>query len=63
MDEHNGYFRTVTTKGNSWDENEVSENNLFILDEGMKYSRLFNRSWQKTKESILQDLWVIKHIW
>ena len=44
MDEHNGYFRTVTTKGNSWDENEVSENNLFILDEGMKISRLFNRS-------------------
>ncbi|QUG40357.1 beta-propeller domain-containing protein [Psychrobacillus sp. INOP01] len=36
MDEHDGYFRAVTTKGNSWDENEVSENNLFILDEGMK---------------------------
>lgn len=36
MDEHNGYFRIVTTKGNSWDENEPSENNLFILDEGMK---------------------------
>jgi len=35
MDEHNGYFRAVTTKGNSWDANEVSENNLFILDEGM----------------------------
>lgn len=36
MDEHNGYFRTVTTKGNDWDENKVSENNLFILDEQMK---------------------------
>lgn len=36
MDEYDGYFRAVTTKGNSWDENEVSENNLFILDEGMK---------------------------
>ncbi|TQR14085.1 beta-propeller domain-containing protein [Psychrobacillus soli] len=36
MDEHNGYFRAVTTKGNSWDENKVSENNLFILDDKMK---------------------------
>ncbi|SDN29543.1 Secreted protein containing C-terminal beta-propeller domain [Psychrobacillus sp. OK028] len=36
MDEYNGYLRAVTTKGNSWDENEVSENNLFILDDGMK---------------------------
>lgn len=36
MDEYDGYFRAVTTKGNRWDENEVSENNLFILDEGMK---------------------------
>ncbi|MFJ8065935.1 beta-propeller domain-containing protein [Psychrobacillus sp. NPDC096426] len=36
MDEHNGYFRTVTTKGNNWGENKVSENNLFILDEQMK---------------------------
>lgn len=36
MDEHNGYFRAVTTKGNSWDEKDVSENNLFILDKGMK---------------------------
>lgn len=35
MDEYDGYFRAVTTKGNSWSENEVSENNLFILDEGM----------------------------
>lgn len=36
MDEHNGYFRAVTTKGNSWNENDVSENNLFILDDKMK---------------------------
>lgn len=36
MDEHDGYFRAVTTKGNSWDENEPSENNLFILDKRMK---------------------------
>lgn len=36
MDEHAGYFRAVTTKGNSWNENEPSENNLFILDSGMK---------------------------
>ncbi|MEK4484489.1 beta-propeller domain-containing protein [Psychrobacillus sp. FSL H8-0484] len=36
MDEHDGYFRAVTTKGNRWDENEVSENNLFILDNKMK---------------------------
>ena len=35
MDEHNGYFRAVTTKGNNWGEDEPSENNLFILDEGM----------------------------
>lgn len=35
MDEYNGYFRAVTTKGNSWEPSEVSENNLFILDEGM----------------------------
>ncbi|TQR20405.1 beta-propeller domain-containing protein [Psychrobacillus vulpis] len=36
MDEHNGYFRAVTTKGNFWDDKEPSENNLFILDGGMK---------------------------
>ncbi|MCK1999426.1 beta-propeller domain-containing protein [Psychrobacillus psychrodurans] len=35
MDEYNGYFRAVTTKGNNGDEKEVSENNLFILNEGM----------------------------
>lgn len=36
MDEYNGYFRAVTTKGDTWNENEPSENNLFILDKGMK---------------------------
>ncbi|MEI4769025.1 beta-propeller domain-containing protein [Psychrobacillus sp. FJAT-51614] len=36
MDEHDGYFRAVTTKENRWEENEPSENNLFILDKGMK---------------------------
>ena len=36
MDEHEGYFRLVTTKGFAWDEETPSENNLFILDAGMK---------------------------
>jgi uncharacterized secreted protein with C-terminal beta-propeller domain len=36
MDEHDGYFRVVTTKGFAWDTEELSENNLFILDAGMK---------------------------
>ncbi|MEK4523360.1 beta-propeller domain-containing protein [Psychrobacillus sp. FSL W7-1493] len=36
MDEHDGYFRTVTTTGDLWDERNPSENNLFILDEDMK---------------------------
>ncbi|MGE6487206.1 beta-propeller domain-containing protein [Paenisporosarcina sp. NPDC076898] len=36
MDEHEGYFRVVTTKGFAWDTEELSENNLFILDAGMK---------------------------
>ncbi|MGB5945504.1 beta-propeller domain-containing protein [Paenisporosarcina sp.] len=36
MDEHDGYFRVVTTKGIAWDNEAPSENNLFILDEGMK---------------------------
>ncbi|HSO58564.1 MAG TPA: beta-propeller domain-containing protein [Paenisporosarcina sp.] len=36
MDEHEGYFRVVTTKGFTWDNRAPSENNLFILDEGMK---------------------------
>ncbi|WP_158233802.1 beta-propeller domain-containing protein [Sporosarcina sp. P3] len=36
MDEHNGYFRTVTTEGNLWDERNKAKNHLFILDENMK---------------------------
>lgn len=36
MDEHEGYFRVVTTKGFAWDEETPSENNLYILDAGMK---------------------------
>jgi uncharacterized secreted protein with C-terminal beta-propeller domain len=36
MDEHEGYFRVVTTKGFAWDNEAPSENNLFILDKGMK---------------------------
>lgn len=35
MDEHDGYFRVVTTKGFAWDDKSPSENNLFILDAGM----------------------------
>ncbi|WP_342542230.1 beta-propeller domain-containing protein [Paenisporosarcina sp. FSL H8-0542] len=36
MDEHEGYFRVVTTKGFAWNTDELSENNLYILDAGMK---------------------------
>lgn len=36
MDEYNNYFRVVTTKGFAWNVETPSENNLFILDEGMK---------------------------
>ncbi len=36
MDEHNGYFRVVTTKGIAWDNETPSENNLYIMDGGMK---------------------------
>lgn len=35
MDEHNGYFRIVTTKGFARNQETLSENNLFILDSGM----------------------------
>ena len=35
MDEYNGYFRAVTTEGDMWDENNVSKNHLFIMDENM----------------------------
>ncbi|ARK25211.1 hypothetical protein SporoP37_11450 [Sporosarcina sp. P37] len=36
MDEHDGYFRTVTTEGNLWDEQNKAKNHLFILDENMR---------------------------
>lgn len=36
MDEHEDYFRVVTTKGLAWDEETPSENNLYVLDAGMK---------------------------
>ncbi len=35
MDEHNGYFRIATTKGDSWNEEQPSTNNIYILDEKM----------------------------
>lgn len=36
MDEHNGYFRLVTTKGFAWDDRQPSTNQLYILDENLK---------------------------
>ncbi|MDQ0415435.1 beta-propeller domain-containing protein [Mesobacillus stamsii] len=36
MDEHDGYFRVVTTKGYAWDEKRPSSNQLSILDQNMK---------------------------
>ena len=35
MDEHNEYFRIATTSGSSWDENNPSRNNIYILDENL----------------------------
>lgn len=35
MDEHNGYFRVVTTEGNMWGDKKPSKNHLFILDENL----------------------------
>jgi len=35
MDEHNDYFRVVTTEGNMWDDKKPSKNHLFILDENL----------------------------
>lgn len=32
MDEYKGNFRIVTTEGNAWDEQQISKNHLFILD-------------------------------
>lgn len=36
MDEHNGYFRVAITKGNMWNDDNPSANNLFIFDENLK---------------------------
>ncbi|WP_257346963.1 beta-propeller domain-containing protein [Pseudalkalibacillus decolorationis] len=36
MDEHEGNFRVVTTKGQTWNEKKPSDNNLYILDENLK---------------------------
>jgi uncharacterized secreted protein with C-terminal beta-propeller domain len=36
MDEHNNFFRIATTIGYSWDENNPSSNNIFILDENLE---------------------------
>lgn len=36
MDEHNGYFRVATTKGDVWSDENPSENLLFILDEKLQ---------------------------
>ncbi|WP_394583998.1 beta-propeller domain-containing protein [Cytobacillus firmus] len=36
MDEYNGNFRVVTTKGEAWDERTPSSNSLYILDKNLK---------------------------
>lgn len=36
MDEHDSYFRVVTTEGNVFDEKNLAKNHLFILDSQMK---------------------------
>ncbi|WP_043932502.1 beta-propeller domain-containing protein [Bacillus sp. EB01] len=36
MDEHDGHFRVVTTKGYAWDESRPSSNALYILDKNLK---------------------------
>ncbi|MBP2239727.1 putative secreted protein with C-terminal beta-propeller domain [Cytobacillus eiseniae] len=36
MDEYDGYFRIATTKGQVWDDERPSANNLYILDENLK---------------------------
>jgi inhibitor of cysteine peptidase len=37
MDEHKGYFRIATTKGEMWrNDEQTSKNNVYILDEQMK---------------------------
>ncbi|MCM3706705.1 MULTISPECIES: beta-propeller domain-containing protein [Cytobacillus] len=36
MDEYNGNFRVVTTKGQTWDERSPSSNSLYILNNNLK---------------------------
>ncbi|MEW6378654.1 MAG: beta-propeller domain-containing protein [bacterium] len=36
MDEYDDYFRIATTKGQTWDEENLSSNNLYVLDKDMK---------------------------
>ncbi|MFB7159662.1 beta-propeller domain-containing protein [Lysinibacillus sp. NPDC056232] len=36
MDEYDGNFRIVTTEGNTWDEQQISRNHLFILDKNLQ---------------------------
>lgn len=36
MDEHDGFFRAVTTEENLWDEKNTAKNHLFIFDENLK---------------------------
>jgi len=36
MDEYDGFFRIATTVGYSWNENEQSRNNVYILDENLE---------------------------
>ncbi|MEH7237322.1 beta-propeller domain-containing protein [Bacillus sp. JJ1562] len=36
MDEFNGTFRVATTKGDTWNSNKPSTNNLYIYDENLK---------------------------
>ncbi|MCA1032683.1 beta-propeller domain-containing protein [Bacillus timonensis] len=36
MDEHEGYFRIATTKGDTWNDERPSANNLYIFDKNLK---------------------------
>ncbi|MCH1627796.1 beta-propeller domain-containing protein [Fredinandcohnia quinoae] len=36
MDEYKGHFRVATTKGDTWNDERPSANNLYIFDENMK---------------------------
>ena len=36
MDEYNGFFRIATTSGYSWDQNNPSKNNIFVLNQDLE---------------------------